>query len=249
MTMAHQAEYQPTLNKGEIAVPEPTILNTEDIIIPGYDEFDPSQAARSIVGLEEASQEVEAKERSTLDYMFDEYVEILKNPASEYQYATGEKTVKSFPVDENGKVTVLDEQPIYRTISKRDILDTKREELELYTKGSLPEFVSYPDSGLPIEEWNEAKSDYEQLVAETVNESIQAALGRAGYPPHLAFELSHDIDEETQVFIDVLKHSHGLGAVAINSIQKTVPLMSGAIDLVARTREKTAKQLKNKKKK
>jgi len=244
MTMVHQEAFPTTLNRGEAATPIPT-TPTEEIIIRGYDELETSQAARSIVGLEQNTQDIESrdKESNLLDHMFDEYVAILQNPQSEYNYDTGEKTVKRFVEDENGDTQVIDEQPVYRTISKQDILNTKREELSLYTRGTLPEeMTSTLDSSLSVEEWQETADSIDETVELLVKQSIERALARAGAAATTEFSQDSEASEEAKKFTDILKNAYGLGAVALHSIQSSVPMVSGAIDLVAQKRPKSKKK-------
>ena len=233
MAMAHQAEFETTLTRSENTAPEPTTLDTSEIIIPGYNSYREQQAARSIVELEKSP------ETALIDSMFDEYVSVLSNPQDEYRFKTQNETAKEFNLNAQGEIIdVKEPEPIFITMSKKEVLDAKYKDLLLYTKGSvLSEDFDLENSSLSVEEWALREQELQTLLKMEVDGSIQRAIERAGYSTHISFESEDEDPESASKFIEALKGMKDLGAVAIQSIQSAVPTFSAPIDLVRRIRE------------
>ena len=236
MTMARQFETQSTLSRSENSTPEPMAPNTEDIIIRGYDTFREQEAARSLVDINKSP------EALMLDSMYDEYVQVLANPQSEYQFDQGDETIKEVHTNETGEIILTPAEKKYVTVSKKDVLKAKYDDLVLYTAGSLRfENIDINHSLLSVDEMLNLEAAQALMVQETVEASIQQAVERAGYPSHISFESKDEDAESKSKFIEVLSEGiKDFGAVAIRSIMTYGDLFSKPIKIQEAAPDKPA---------
>jgi hypothetical protein len=212
MTMAHQRESEPTLIRGEHSTLQPAPLNTEDIIITGYDAL-PDQTVEGTDTHQEAAY--------ILDAIFDEYVKALRNPNLEYSYESG--VFDSEITDSNPWGEPI---PVMTTISRDEILKLKRADLSLYARGSMSNgTLSFDAAALP----KDGPVTYETICEAYVEDSINRAIERANHPAHIR---AGEIDEEANnKFVEAIKGSYeSIGSVAMNAIKWTASIFSGPID-------------------
>jgi len=236
MTMARQFETQSTLSRSENSTPEPTISDTDENIVLGYDTYREQQAAQSLVDIDKSP------EALMLDSMYDEYVQVLVNPQTEYKFDQGEETPKEVHTNETGEIVLTPAEKKYVTVSKKDVLKAKYDDLVLYTAGSLRfEDIDINHSLLSVDEMLNLEAAQALMVQETVEASIEQAVERAGYPSHISFE-SEDEDAEAKAkFIEVLSEGiKDFGLVAIRSIMTNVDLFSRPIKIQEATPDKPA---------
>ena len=235
MTMARQFETQSTLSRSENSTPEPTISDNDENIILGYDTYREQQAARSLVDLEKTP------EAKMLDSMYDEYVQVLVDPQSEYAFDRGEETPKEVHTNDTGEIILTPAEKKYDIVSKKDVLKAKYDDLVLYTAGSLHlSDIDITHSLLSVDEMVNLNNAQALMVQETVEASIQQAIERAGYPAHISFESEGEDVESKTKFIEVLNEGiKDLGSVAIRSI-RAATLFSMPIKVHEATAEKPA---------
>ena len=211
MTMAHH-KFEQTLTSGEHPVPEPTTPTTEEYIIRGYDSV-PPQSTEAKNGHSEVSH--------VLDALFDEYVEALRNPNLEFSYESG-----IFDTHETDENPFGEPIPLMTTIYRDEILKLKREDLTLYTKGSMNSGrLSFDAAALP----KEGPITYDTICEAYVEDSINRAIDRANHPAHIRTGEGDDTEAGSK-FVEVLKEGiKELGSAALNAVKTTASIFSGPI--------------------
>lgn len=211
--MVQKSELEPTLNKSVNSAPQPT------------GEYEISREDAALL----------------LDSMFSSYVGVLINPQEEYLYDTGEKGPKEFTLNDENMVIAKLEKPIFRTITKQEILNSKLNDLYLYTEGTIRSgHLKFNTDFLP----KNGATTFDEVASIAskayVLDGIERATTRLETPTHITHGSDNEDLESTRKFTEVLRGGiKELGSTALQIIQSAATIFSGPIEITPRVHEAT----------